>query len=134
MKYYAIRQGYKKDIIVQSWDECSALVTGYSGAEFKSFKDFGLAEQYLNVKRVKRTVKVKKKQVDRPKMVNRTFDLDTYSMDSSGKGDCLHRGMFMGKNRCLIRDFGKTTGVKFKPHIGTRPPFEPDDLNTYKQY
>lgn len=36
MKYYAVRQGRKVGIFTD-WDECKRLVTGYKGAEFKSF-------------------------------------------------------------------------------------------------
>jgi len=46
-KYYAVRKGLQNNVIVDSWDECSSLVTGYSGAEFKGFKSRQQAESWL---------------------------------------------------------------------------------------
>jgi hypothetical protein len=49
-KYYAIRVGRPPSpTIVHSWPECSALVTGFSHAEFKSFSKLCDAESYLNL-------------------------------------------------------------------------------------
>lgn len=45
-KYYAVRKGHNTGIF-DTWDECSANVTGYKGAEFKSFKTREEAEAYL---------------------------------------------------------------------------------------
>lgn len=48
-KYYAIKYGKGvTDTIVRSWAECSRLVTGYSGAEFKSFSTEREAYDYLS--------------------------------------------------------------------------------------
>jgi ribonuclease HI len=47
MKYYAVRKGHKPGIYT-SWDECKALVTGFKGAEYKSFTDKGAAEIYMS--------------------------------------------------------------------------------------
>jgi ribonuclease HI len=47
MKYYAVRKGRKPGIYT-SWDECKALVTGFKGAEYKSFTDKGAAESYMS--------------------------------------------------------------------------------------
>lgn len=47
MKYYAVRKGQKPGIYT-SWDECKALVTGYKGAEYKSFTDKQSALDYIN--------------------------------------------------------------------------------------
>lgn len=46
-KYYAIKKGRRSNVIATTWDECSALVTGYSGAVFKSFPTRREAEKYL---------------------------------------------------------------------------------------
>lgn len=46
-KYYAVRQG-KKTGIFTSWDDCKKSVNGYSGAEYKSFKNKTDAEKYMN--------------------------------------------------------------------------------------
>jgi hypothetical protein len=48
-KYYAIRIGRAPSpTIVRSWPECSALVTGFSRAEFRSFCQLRDAEAYLD--------------------------------------------------------------------------------------
>jgi ribonuclease HI len=47
MKYYAVRKGRKPGIYT-SWDECKALVTGFKGAEYKSFTDKSAAESYMS--------------------------------------------------------------------------------------
>ena len=46
MKYYAVRQGRQVGIFT-SWDECKRLVTGYKGAEYKSFTDKASALAFL---------------------------------------------------------------------------------------
>lgn len=47
-KYYAVRNGYHIGIF-ESWEECQKEVTGYSGAEFKSFSSRRDAEEYMGV-------------------------------------------------------------------------------------
>lgn len=47
-KFYAIIKGRKSNLIVDSWGKCSALVTGYNGAQFKSFKNKEDALKYLS--------------------------------------------------------------------------------------
>ncbi len=46
-KFYAIRKG-KQTGIFNSWDECKALVSGISGAEYKSFLTAKEAMDYIN--------------------------------------------------------------------------------------
>lgn len=48
-KYYAVRRG-KKTGIFTSWPECQRQVSGYPGAEFKSFKTQTEANEWLNNK------------------------------------------------------------------------------------
>lgn len=45
-KYYAVRQGRTVGIF-DSWDECKAQVSGYSGAEYKSFMSIDEAKAYI---------------------------------------------------------------------------------------
>ena len=45
-KIYAVRKG-KTTGIFYSWDECSASVNGYPGAEYKSFTTKEEANSYL---------------------------------------------------------------------------------------
>lgn len=45
-KYYAVKVG-KKTGIYQTWNECKAMVDGYSGAVYKGFTDMAEAELFL---------------------------------------------------------------------------------------
>lgn len=45
-KFYAVRKG-KKTGVFRTWDECKKQVMGYSGAEYKSFKNKKDAEEYV---------------------------------------------------------------------------------------
>ena len=45
-KYYAVRKGRKTGIF-RIWEECKASVSGYPGAEYKSFPVLEQAEEYL---------------------------------------------------------------------------------------
>jgi hypothetical protein len=45
-KYYAIRRGYQVGIF-DNWPECERQVSRFSRAEFKSFKSWEEAEQYM---------------------------------------------------------------------------------------
>lgn len=47
MKYYAVKKGRKTGIF-SSWDECRTQVSGYSGAEYKSFATRKEAQDYLS--------------------------------------------------------------------------------------
>lgn len=47
-KYYAVRKGRVTGIL-PTWDDCKRSVTGYSGAEYKSFTALAEAEAFLNV-------------------------------------------------------------------------------------
>lgn len=47
-KYYAVRKG-KKIGVFYSWAECQEQVSGFSGAEYKSFKSLEEAEKYLGM-------------------------------------------------------------------------------------
>lgn len=45
-KFYAVRKGLTPGIY-RTWDECKAMVTGVSGAEYKSFPTMEAAEEYM---------------------------------------------------------------------------------------
>lgn len=48
-KYYAVRVG-KKPGIYDSWEKCKAVVEGYPGAQYKSFKSLEEAKEFLGEK------------------------------------------------------------------------------------
>jgi ribonuclease HI len=47
-KFYAVRKGNKVGIY-NTWDECRKQVSGYSGAEYKSFSSLEEANEYLSI-------------------------------------------------------------------------------------
>lgn len=47
-KFYAVKNGYKVGIF-KSWDECREQVSGFSGAEYKSFNTESEAMAYLGI-------------------------------------------------------------------------------------
>ncbi len=47
-KFYAVRKG-KKVGIYNTWDECKEVVSGFSGAEYKSFTTIEEANEYMGV-------------------------------------------------------------------------------------
>ena len=47
-KFYAVKKGYHTGIF-DTWEECQKEVSGYSGAEFKSFPTKSAAEEYLGI-------------------------------------------------------------------------------------
>lgn len=47
-KYYAVKNG-KVPGIYETWDECQKNVTGFPGAEYKSFKTMEEAERFMEV-------------------------------------------------------------------------------------
>lgn len=49
MKFYAVRKGRQVGIFT-NWNECQKQISGYSGAEYKSFKTRNEAQQFLNNK------------------------------------------------------------------------------------
>lgn len=46
-KYYAVRKGAKTGVF-DNWEECSKAITGFAGAEYKSFLTEDEAKAYLN--------------------------------------------------------------------------------------
>ena len=47
-KFYAVKNGRRVGIF-NTWEECQEQVSGYSGAEFKSFKSLNDAKEYLGI-------------------------------------------------------------------------------------
>ena len=46
-KYYAVKKG-KVPGIYLNWNDCKAMVDGYPGAVYKSFKTIEEAEKFIN--------------------------------------------------------------------------------------
>ena len=49
MKVYAVRKGRQTGLF-ETWDECRKQVSGFPGAEYKSFQSYDEAEDYLSMK------------------------------------------------------------------------------------
>lgn len=50
MKVYAVRKGRQTGLF-ETWDECKEQVSGFPGAEYKSFQSYDEAEDYLSLKK-----------------------------------------------------------------------------------
>lgn len=48
-KFYAVKNGRKKNIIVKTWAECSKLVLGYPNASYKGFNTEKEAKDFLGI-------------------------------------------------------------------------------------
>ena len=55
VKYYAVRKGIKPGIY-KDWNTCKAMVTGFSGAQYKSFTRCAEGFRVLNLNRPDRAV------------------------------------------------------------------------------
>ena len=53
-KYYAVKKG-KVPGIYFNWNDCKAMVDGYQGAVYKSFKTIEEAEKFINGEKIKAT-------------------------------------------------------------------------------
>ena len=52
MKFYAVKSGRQTGIF-KTWDECKKSVTGFSGAQFKSFPTMEEAKEYITGKTIR---------------------------------------------------------------------------------
>ena len=50
-KYYAVKKG-KVPGIYLNWNDCKAMVDGYPGAVYKSFKTIEEAEKFINGEKI----------------------------------------------------------------------------------
>jgi len=107
-KWYAVRKGRTSNIIVTSWKECSLLVTGFSGARFKSFEieseanDFLVQTSHRKTRKEKKPLKVKKLRKEWGECLERKSYTD------------LITGMFY-RDRCVKKLIGMTIGSNYHP-------------------
>ncbi len=114
--HYAVRVGKRSMVVVKTWAECSALVTGHPGALFKGFDQEQAALNYLAGSRA--TKKAKPRSLgNKP-----TWNQDLYP--------CIERKSYRDgttgiyyKNRCVRRQGPTMTGANYKPHIGNSIPW-----------
>ena len=116
--YYAVRKGRKNNVVVQSWDECSELVTGYPGAIYKGFSVWqkGDAIKFAQTGGYgKHTPKIKPVAKNKP---NKQW------------GKCLERKSYRDpftniyyKNRCVVKFIATVVGANYQPNNETSIPW-----------
>ncbi len=86
-KYYVVWKGHKTGIFT-SWDECSAQVTGYPGAKYKSFASRKAAEEAFRSdhKASDKGRQVSRPSQERPLKIGQPI-LTSYSVDASCIGN-----------------------------------------------
>lgn len=94
-KVYAVRSGRKTGIF-NSWDECKEQVSGYKGAEYKSFKTIEEAKDYING------------------INNKNFEIDDNTVEAYVDGSYEHSIKLYGSGVVILKgeDVIKTLSVK----------------------
>jgi len=94
-KVYAVRSGRKTGIF-NSWDECKEQVSGYKGAEYKSFKTIEEAKDYINGTN------------------NKNFEIDDNTVEAYVDGSYEHSIKLYGSGVVILKgeDVIKTLSVK----------------------
>lgn len=105
-KYYAIRRGMQNGIF-ETWDECKKLVTGYSGAEYKSFLTLEEAGAYLGYSQEQIARIIQEMQAnpspkpEKPKAVPEEFQLNPDEIVAYVDGS-YHHGLQKYSFGCVI--------------------------------
>jgi len=94
-KVYAVRSGRKTGIF-SSWDECKEQVSGYKGAEYKSFKTIEEAKDYINGTN------------------NKNFEIDDNTVEAYVDGSYEHSIKLYGSGVVILKggEVIKTLSVK----------------------
>lgn len=94
-KVYAVRSGRKTGIF-NPWDECKEQVSGYKGAEYKSFKTIEEAKDYING------------------INNKNFEIDDNTVEAYVDGSYEHSIKLYGSGVVILKgeDVIKTLSVK----------------------
>jgi hypothetical protein len=123
--HYAVRVGKRSNVIVKTWRECSALVTGFPGALFKGFDQEQAALNYLAGSRPTKKTKPQKPQ----KPQQRSFwDQEKYPCIERKSYRDLVTGIYY-KNRCVRRRGPTMTGVNYEPSTDDSVPWFTDQEN-----
>ncbi len=119
-KYYAILRGRLNNKVVDTWLECSNLVTGHKGAKFKGFKYKEDAIKYAKVGKAKKHYVLPAKVTKHiPAPIKEDMN---FTVDLTRKGECLMRGRFMNNpNRCLSRFQATTVGNDYIANVKGSP-------------
>lgn len=87
MKYYAVKKGRTSGIF-NSWDDAKKQIDGYSGAEYKSFKNLEDADNYLNSA---------KKESSQPSSKPASEYFATIYTDGGSRNTGVHKGGHVNK-------------------------------------
>ncbi len=105
-KYYVVWKGHKAGIF-DSWAECAAQVSGFPGAEYKSFDSRDAAEQaFRNSYRDYRGKHVSSLTAERLREIGEP-DLDSYAVDaacSGYPGPVEYRGVYTRTKEEFFRE------------------------------
>ena len=95
MKFYAVKVGRNAPIITTTWEQCSQLVNGFSGAVFKSFNKKEEAENYLNGLTAKIEVKssIINGFTDFEFIQEKLMSLDSTVLIVHTDGSCINQGL-----------------------------------------
>lgn len=108
--FYAIKRGSTSNVVVRTWAECSALVTGVSGAIFKGFQKEGEAMAFAGslkaskpaIKKVKRSL-TKKRSKQRGKQYP-CIERKSYTDPFTGE---------FYQDRCVRQFISRVVGVNY---------------------
>ena len=107
-KYYAIKytaNGDRKDIIVNTWEECSKLVSGYNSI-YKSFNTKEEAEEYLqNFTEEKQKKELIRKKHFSKKRVNERYILKPMIYNSIKENRVLCHDTYLDYEFYIILSF-----------------------------
>lgn len=96
-KYYAVKVG-KKTGIYDTWEDCQKQVIGYSGAEYKSFKDKELAKKFMSSSSLSEVKEYKTKEVEAIKLSKKKDTVSVYtdgSWANKEDGGKMYAGGFL---------------------------------------
>lgn len=117
-KFYAVRKG-KKTGLFMSWNECKEAVTGYSGAEYKRFKVYEDALNYLGVSnKIERPSKQEVKEISNIDALNFVMEKDKLYAFIDGSynksTDTVGYGLVLVKNDTIqLKDLGSFRNINF---------------------
>lgn len=110
--FYAVKEGRQCNVIVETWDECSELVTGHSGAKFQGFSYHFEAVEWLKETKVSRkTLKLSDVARKKPKPQHMVYG-EMYPCVE--RRDIVVNGR-VRKNACVKRRGPRITGEKYVP-------------------
>ncbi|TXK72632.1 viroplasmin family protein [Mesonia sp. HuA40] len=106
-KYYVVWQG-KKTGIFTSWEDCKAQITGYQGAQYKSFSSFTEAQKAFN--KAYDEVKAKAHNKNEPSLEQlerrvKEVDFNALAVDAASSGNpgkVEYRGVWIKNNKQIF--------------------------------